>query len=39
MLTARLRPFSRSASERHLQLVPGEYADHYNLHRPYRALW
>jgi putative transposase len=25
-------------SERHLQLVLGEYADHYNLHRPHRAL-
>jgi putative transposase len=24
--------------ERHLQLVLAEYADHYNLHRPYRAL-
>ena len=23
---------------RHLRLVLGEYADHYNLHRPYRAL-
>jgi putative transposase len=26
------------ASERHLRLVLGEYADHYNLHRPHRAL-
>ena len=25
-------------SERHLRLVLGEYADHYNLHRPHRAL-
>jgi putative transposase len=24
--------------ERHLRLLPGEYADHYNLHRPHRAL-
>jgi putative transposase len=24
--------------ERHLRLVLGEYADHYNLHRPRRAL-
>jgi putative transposase len=24
--------------ERHLRLVPGECADHYNLHRPHRAL-
>ena len=24
--------------ERHLQLVLGEYADHYNLHRPHRSL-
>jgi hypothetical protein len=24
--------------ERHLQLVLGEYIDHYNLHRPHRAL-
>jgi putative transposase len=24
--------------ERHLRLVLGEYADHYNLHRPHRAL-
>ena len=25
-------------SERHLQLVLREYADHYNIHRPHRAL-
>ena len=25
--------------ERHLQLVLGEYADHYNTHRPHRALY
>ena len=25
-------------SERHLQLVLGEYADHYNTHRPHRTL-
>jgi putative transposase len=25
-------------SERHLRLVLGEYVDHYNLHRPHRAL-
>ncbi len=25
-------------SERHLQPVLGEYADHYNTHRPHRAL-
>jgi putative transposase len=25
-------------SERHLRLVLGEYTDHYNLHRPHRAL-
>jgi hypothetical protein len=25
-------------SERHLQLVLNEYADHYNIHRPHRAL-
>jgi transposase InsO family protein len=25
-------------SERHLRLVLGEYADHYNCHRPHRAL-
>jgi putative transposase len=25
--------------ERHLWLVLGEYADHYNSHRPHRALW
>jgi transposase InsO family protein len=24
--------------ERHLQLVLGEYVDHYNIHRPHRAL-
>ena len=24
--------------ERHLRLVLGEYADHYNPHRPHRAL-
>jgi putative transposase len=24
--------------ERHLRLVLGEYADHYNTHRPHRAL-
>jgi hypothetical protein len=24
--------------ERHLRLVLGEYADHYNSHRPHRAL-
>jgi putative transposase len=24
--------------ERHLQLVLGEYADHYNTHRPHRTL-
>src|SRR6185437_15232716 len=24
--------------ERHLRLVLSEYADHYNLHRPHRAL-
>ena len=24
--------------ERHLQLVLGEYIDHYNSHRPHRAL-
>ena len=24
--------------ERHLRLVLGEYTDHYNLHRPHRAL-
>jgi transposase InsO family protein len=26
------------ASERHLRLVLGEYADHYNVHRPHRTL-
>jgi putative transposase len=26
------------AGERHLRLVPGEYADHYNTHRPHRTL-
>jgi putative transposase len=25
-------------SERHLRLVLGEYADHYNTHRPHRTL-
>lgn len=25
-------------SERHLRLVLGEYVDHYNAHRPHRAL-
>jgi transposase InsO family protein len=25
-------------SERHLKLVLGEYIDHYNAHRPHRAL-
>jgi putative transposase len=25
-------------SERHLWLVPSEYAGHYNIHRPHRAL-
>jgi putative transposase len=25
-------------TERHLRLVPGEYADHDNTHRPHRAL-
>jgi putative transposase len=25
-------------SARHLQLVLSEYADHYNIHRPHRAL-
>jgi putative transposase len=24
--------------ERHLQLVLGEYVDHYNTHRPHRTL-
>ena len=24
--------------ERHLRLVLGEYTDHYNVHRPHRAL-
>ena len=26
------------AGERHLRLVLGEYADHYNAHRPHRSL-
>jgi len=26
------------ASERHLRLILSEYVDHYNLHRPHRAL-
>lgn len=26
------------AGERHLRLVLGEYADHYNIHRPHRTL-
>jgi hypothetical protein len=26
------------AGERHLRLVPGEYTDHCNLHRPHRSL-
>jgi Integrase core domain len=26
------------AGERHLRLVLGEYIDHYNTHRPHRAL-
>jgi hypothetical protein len=26
------------AGERHLRLIPGEYADHYNTHRPHRML-
>jgi len=26
------------AGERHLRLVLGEYVDHYNSHRPHRAL-
>ena len=26
------------AGERHLRLILGEYADHYNLHRPHRSL-
>jgi hypothetical protein len=26
------------ADERHLRLVLGEYADHYNGHRPHRTL-
>lgn len=26
------------SGERHLRLVLGEYTDHYNLHRPHRAL-
>jgi transposase InsO family protein len=26
------------AGEPHLRLVLSEYADHYNLHRPHRAL-
>ena len=26
------------AGERHLRLVLGEYADHYNTHRPHRTL-
>jgi hypothetical protein len=26
------------AGERHLQLVLGEYAGHYNTHRPHRTL-
>ena len=25
-------------NERHLQLVPGEYASHYNTHRQHRTL-
>ena len=24
--------------ERHLRLILGEYTDHYNIHRPHRAL-
>ena len=26
------------AGERHLRLILGEYTDHYNFHRPHRAL-
>jgi putative transposase len=26
------------SGERHLRLVPGEYIDHYNSHRPHRGL-
>ena len=26
------------AGERHLRLILGEYADHYNSHRPHRSL-
>jgi putative transposase len=26
------------AGERHLRMVLGEYADHYNAHRPHRSL-
>jgi len=26
------------ASERHLRLILGKYADHYNSHRPHRTL-
>jgi hypothetical protein len=26
------------AGERHLRLIPGDYIDHYNTHRPHRTL-
>jgi hypothetical protein len=37
-LAAAAMSWSTSAGERHLRLVLGEYIDHYDSHRPHRAL-
>jgi putative transposase len=34
----RMRSPANGTGERHLRLILGEYVDHYNAHRPHRAL-